>query len=58
MNAPHVSATNAAQPFKEVDMFPSPMEFLKSHAIAFLAGAVTVAAAQLYGRLINRSARQ
>lgn len=29
-------------------MFLGPMEFLKSHAIAFLAGAVTVAAAQLY----------
>ena len=38
-------------------MFPSPMEFLKSHAIAFLAGAVTVAAAQLYCRLISRQAR-
>jgi hypothetical protein len=38
-------------------MFPSPMDFLKSHAIAFLAGAVTVAAAQLYGRLISRRAR-
>lgn len=35
-------------------MIPGPMEFLKSHAIAFLAGAVTVAAAQLYGKFISR----
>ena len=57
MTEPHVSVMNVAKPSKEIDMFPSPMEFLKSHAIAFLAGAVTVAAVQLYGRLISRQAR-
>lgn len=35
-------------------MLPGPMDFLKSHAIAFLAGAATVIAAQLYGRLATR----
>jgi hypothetical protein len=35
-------------------MIPSPMEYLKSHAIAFIAGALTVATAQLYGRLIAK----
>lgn len=39
-------------------MLPSPMEFLKSHAIAFLAGAVTVAASQLYSKLVSRRTRQ
>lgn len=38
-------------------MFPSPMEFLKSHAIAFIAGALTVAVAQIYGGLIARNSR-
>lgn len=35
-------------------MIPGPMEFLKSHAIAFLAGAITIAAAQLYGKLVSK----
>jgi len=29
-------------------MFPGPMEYLKSHAIAFVAGAVTIILANAY----------
>ena len=57
MSAPRGSAMGAAKPFKEPDMFPGPMEFLKSHAIAFLAGAATVAAVQLYGMLMTKRSR-
>ncbi|MGF6570036.1 hypothetical protein ABH945_002147 [Paraburkholderia sp. GAS333] len=35
-------------------MFPGPMEYLKSHAIAFVAGAVTVLVASAYVRVAKR----
>lgn len=35
-------------------MFPNPMDYLKTHAIAFAAGAFAVVACQLYGRLLSR----
>lgn len=35
-------------------MFPGPMEYLKSHAIAFVAGAVTVLVASAYVRVAER----
>lgn len=35
-------------------MFPGPMEYLKSHAIAFVAGAVTVIVANAYVKLTTR----
>lgn len=40
--------------FKESDMLPGPMEYLKSHAIAFVAGAVTVLVASAYVRAAKR----
>jgi hypothetical protein len=35
-------------------MLPGPMEYLKSHAIAFVAGAVTVIVARMYVKFTCR----
>lgn len=34
-------------------LIPSPTEYLKTHIIAFVAGAVTVIAAHLYAKVVN-----
>lgn len=34
-------------------LIPSPTEYLKTHIIAFLAGAATVVAAHLYAKLVG-----
>lgn len=34
-------------------LIPSPTEYLKTHVIAFLAGAAAVVAAQLYAKLVS-----
>ena len=34
-------------------LIPSPSEYLKTHIIAFLAGAAAVIATQLYAKLVN-----
>ena len=34
-------------------LIPSPAEYLKTHMIAFLAGAAAVIAAHLYAKLVN-----
>jgi hypothetical protein len=45
--------------FKGGIMFvPGPMEHLKSHAIAFVAGALTLVAANLYSRFLARQRYQ
>lgn len=54
MNARSVFVPNAGKHFKERDMFPGPMEYLKSHAFAFVAGAVTVLVASAYVRVAKR----
>lgn len=43
--------------FKERDLLPDPMRYLQSHAIAFVAGAVTVLVANAYVKVdaIQRS---
>ena len=51
MNARPGFVPSADKHFKERDMFPGPMEYLKSHAIAFVAGAVTVLVASAYVRV-------
>lgn len=33
-------------------MFPGPMEHLKSHAIAFIAGSLTIIATNLYSKYL------
>ena len=48
MSAQPDSAQTADMHFRERDMFPGPMEYLKSHAIAFVAGALTVVVASAY----------
>lgn len=51
MNARLDFVPSAGKHFKERDMFPGPMEYLKSHAIAFVAGAVTVLVTSAYVKI-------
>jgi hypothetical protein len=48
---------SAGTHFKEREMFPGPMEYLKSHAIAFVAGAVTVLVASAYVKVAKKLER-
>lgn len=54
MNARPDFVPSAGKRLKERDMFPGPMEYLKSHAIAFVAGAVTVLVAGAYIKVAKR----
>jgi hypothetical protein len=39
---------------EELSMFPGPMEYLKSHALAFIAGAATILIANTYTRVMKK----